>query len=191
MIFHSQLGSPVFYYLDFDAVRLPKHQSIVLLLESEIIEIQINFLLFDFQESTGCVCYAAKQHFNFLENKKTAANFSIFNFPVSVKTSRASWVLVHVLSTILSCRQLVVLLEKWVWLMGVVNAKQRLRGGTWLLVLSPSILRASTATTAMAVQWSHVERKRKNCQSADTACVSVTICFIWIRLANLLVNLNL
>ena len=148
MIFHLQLGSPVFYYLGFDAVWLPKCQQIVLLLESEIIEIQINFLLFDFQESTGCVCYAAKQHFNFLEIKKTAANFSIFNFPVSVKISCASWVLVHVLSTILSCRQLAVLLEKWVWLMGVVNAKQR-----WnVLVLSPSILRASTTTTAMAVQ---------------------------------------
>ena len=188
MIFHSQLGSPVFYYLDFDAVWLPKHQSIVLLLESEIIEIQINFLLFDFQESTGCVCYAAKQHFNFLENKKTAANFSIFNFPVSVKTSRASWVLVHVLSTILSCRQLVALLEKWVWLMGVVNAKQQLLAVGAVTFDSTSKHSDYSNGSAMITCG---EKERKICQSADTACVSVTICFIWIRLANLLVNLNL
>ena len=126
MIFHLQLGSPVFYYLGFDAVWLPKCQQIVLLLESEIIEIQINFLLFDFQESTGCVCYAAKQHFNFSEIKKTAANFSIFNFSVSMKISRASWVLFTCTCTFhYSVLQAARVVRK----VGVVNAMQRLRGG--------------------------------------------------------------
>ena len=59
------------------------------------------------------MCYAAKQHFNFLEIKKTAANFSIFNFPVSVKISRASWVLVMYFP--LSC-------SSWCcWKVGVVD----------------------------------------------------------------------